>query len=168
MQGLFEVTLHPAGGASRSLQLHWTRHGDRLLGVVVDVSGSSRRQAEQLRLLRHIELAAAVAGQFFWVHDQRDGSVTWMPQDKHPFLAAKNTPVDAQAVFDNVLPEDHAVVRDARERALQQTGMVEATYRVRAADGSVRTLLTRRVGLPGDDGQVQSVVGVSIDITPTP
>ena len=43
--------------------------------------------------------------------------------------------------------------------------MVEATYRVLSPDGRVRTLLTRRIGLPGPSGQVESVVGVSIDIT---
>lgn len=74
--------------------------------------------------------------------------------------------MDERAIFDTVLQEDHAIVRDARARALQQTIMVEASYRVRAPDGSVRTLLTRRIGLPDAQGQVQSVVGVSIDVTP--
>lgn len=64
-----------------------------------------------------------------------------------------------------MLPEDHAIVHDARERARRQTEMVEATYCVRAPDGSVRSLLTRRIGLTGASDRVQSVVGVSIDIT---
>ncbi|MDP2005462.1 MAG: EAL domain-containing protein [Rubrivivax sp.] len=166
VQGLFEITVLPADGAPRDLQVHWTRRGERLLGVMVDVSGSARRQAEQLRLLRQIELAATAADQFFWVHDQRTGRVTWMPEGKHPFVAAHDTPADAHAIFDTVLPEDHAIVRAARERALAQPGMVEASYRVRAPDGRVRTLLTRRIGLPGADGRVQTVVGVSIDVTP--
>jgi PAS domain S-box-containing protein len=164
--GVLELTLPALPGPPRDLQLQWSRRDGRLLGVVVDVSGSSRRQAEQLRLLRHVELAAAAANQFFWVHDQRSGRITWLPQGKHLYLAAKDTPVDERAIFDTVLQEDHAIVRDARARALQQTIMVEASYRVRAPDGSVRTLLTRRIGLPDAQGQVQSVVGVSIDVTP--
>jgi len=164
-QGLIELTVQLPGGNLRDLQLHWTRHQARLLGVAVDVSGSSRRQAEQLRMLRHIELAADIADQFFWVHDLRTGHVTWMPQGKHPFFAAPNAPEDEQSVFDSVLPEDHAVVADARTRARTEAGMVEATYRVLSPDGRVRTLLTRRIGLPGASGQVESVVGVSIDIT---
>ena len=165
-QGLFELSVQHAGGRLRDLQVHWSRRGERVLGVMVDVSGSPRRQAEQLRLLRQIELAATAADQFFWVHDQTTGSVTWMPEGKHPFVAAHDTPVEAHAIFDTVLPEDHAIVRAARERALHETTTVEATYRVRAPDGRVRTLLTRRIGLAGADGRVQSVVGVSIDVTP--
>lgn len=167
-QGLFEISIQLPGGQARDLQLHWSRRDDRLLGVVVDVSGSTRRQAEQLRLLRHVELAAAAADQFFWVHDQRTGHVTWLPEGKHPLLPAQAAPNSAQAIFEAVLPEDHAIVLEARASALQQTGMVEATYRMRAPDGNVHTMLTRRLGLPGANGEMQLVVGVSIDITLKP
>lgn len=57
-------------------------------------------------------------------------------------------------------------MHDALAGALSQTGLVEASYRVRAPGSGVRTLLTRRIGLPDVDGRVDTVVGLPIDVTP--
>ena len=164
-QGMAEYSVRHDDGRVLHLQTHWTRDGDRALGLLVDVSGTQQLRHAREQLLQQLELAAVAANQFFWRHDLASGQVEWLPANGHPY------PVDAegrshdQAILQAVLPADRSIVAQARQDALQAVGVVEAVYRVRNAQGDVRHLLTRRIALRDDGGTVRQLLGVSIDIS---
>ena len=112
-----------------------------------------------------MELAAAAANQHFWRHDLASGRVEWLHTHGHPFPVDAQGHSDGAAILQATLPEDRAIVMQARRLALQATGVVEAVYRVRSTVGEVRHTLTRRIALRDEDGAVKQMLGVSIDIS---
>ena len=164
-QGIAEYSVRHADGRLVHLQTHWTRDGNRALGMLVDVSGSQTVRRAREQLLQQLELAAVAANQYFWRHDLASGRVDWLPARGHPYPADDQGHGDAAAILQAALPEDRGIVVQARRDVAQTTGVVEAVYRVRNLQGEVQHLLTRRIALRDDDGTVTQVLGVSIDIT---
>jgi diguanylate cyclase (GGDEF)-like protein/PAS domain S-box-containing protein len=163
--GLVEYSLRLRDGGLRDLQVHWSRRGERVLGMMVDASGSQRRQVRQLRLLRQIEMAAAATGQYFWVQDLLTGQVEWVGHNSplHPTGEAGTSSVETAMA--SVLEQDRPIVAQARERAAREDAMVHAEFRMRAADGAIHDVLTRRMGMRDSDGVIREVVGISVDVT---
>ena len=164
-QGIAEYSVRHDDGRLVHLQTHWTRDGDRALGVLVDVSGSQQVRRAREQLLQQIELAAVAAKQFFWRHDLASGRVEWLPARGHPYPVDAQGHGDGAATLQAALPEDRGILLQARLDMAQTTGVVEAVYRVRNPQGDVRHMLTRRIALRDDHGTVTQALGVSIDIT---
>ena len=164
-QGMAEYSVRHDDGRVLHLQSHWTRDGDRALGLLVDVSGSQQVRRAREQLLQQLELAAVAANQFFWRHDLASDRVAWLPAQGHPYQADAQGHSAGQAILQATLPEDRGIVLQARQDALQASGVVEAVYRVRNPQGDVRHMLTRRIALRDDDGTVTQVLGVLIDIS---
>jgi PAS domain S-box-containing protein len=62
-------------------------------------------------------------------------------------------------------PDDLAVARDCRRRALESGEPQQAELRYRGADGRYRWFLSRLAPVMGDDGRVARLVGAAMDIT---
>jgi diguanylate cyclase (GGDEF)-like protein/PAS domain S-box-containing protein len=63
------------------------------------------------------------------------------------------------------LPEDRGRVREEISAALAQQRRFDVQYRIRHADGSIRWVWERGIGLAGEDGGVRALEGVVQDIT---
>ena len=64
-------------------------------------------------------------------------------------------------VPDSDLPQ----LREAIDRMLASTGSYQLEYRVRSADGQLRSMETRGRVIPGPDGQPARMMGVVVDVT---
>ena len=62
-------------------------------------------------------------------------------------------------------PDDRAGLAAAAEAALHGTGPVDLRARYINADGSYRTLITRRVAQRNEAGEVQALLGLSFDVS---
>lgn len=164
-RGMLEYSVRHDDGQVLHLQTYWTRQDRRVQGVIVDVSGTQQLRREREQLLSQLEMAALAADQLFWRHDLASDQLLWLP-GKSAHLPAGNRPTtDAARLLAAVLPQDRHILIQARSDALHGGRMVEATYRLVGAAGTVRHVLTRRIGLRDAEGRVRQVVGVSIDIT---
>ena len=78
-------------------------------------------------------------------------------------------PEDPSATMDTFLtriPEsDLPQLHEAIERMLASNGTYQLEYRVKSADGSLRTMETRGRVLPGPDGRPARMMGMVVDIT---
>ncbi|WP_374562595.1 PAS domain-containing protein [Ideonella sp.] len=72
-------------------------------------------------------------------------------------------PVDDMML--SIHPDDRAVMIEAAHQARQQGKQVEAVARFKHEDGQWRQVLTRRMAIRGDDGQLLAFVGMAIDVT---
>jgi PAS domain S-box-containing protein len=67
--------------------------------------------------------------------------------------------------LDAVHPDDRDRVGAAWEAAIEAPRLYEQEYRLRAADGTYRQVLSRGVPMLADDGRVREWVGVCVDIS---
>ena len=164
-RGLVQYSVRHDDGRVLHLQTHWIRQGRQVLGVLLDVSSVQQLQREREQLLSQLGMAALVADQVFWRHDLASDRVQWLPAKSAHYPGGNSGATDAAHILASVLPQDRAIVTQARIDAMQGGVTVEAAYRVFGAAGAVRHLLTRRIGLRDGDGPVSQVVGVTMDVT---
>ena len=164
-RGMVEYSVRHDDGRVLHLQTHRIRQGRQGLGVMLDVSRVQPLQWEREQLLSQLGMAALVADQVFWRHDMASDQVQWLPAKGAHCLGGNPGATDAAHILALVLPQDRAIVVQARLDARQDGVTVEAAYRVFGAAGAARHLLTRRIGLRDGEGPVSQVVGVTMDVT---
>lgn len=160
--GLVEYSIVRPDGSEADILARWTREGDRVAGVLVNVSGAERRQIQTRRLLHQLEMAAHGALQTFWSHDL-DANEVWSIPSQGPLDAPM--PVTYRDWLERIQPADRPLEEAAQARALLEAGSVEAEYCVCDGCGGTRVLLTRRTALRQRGDRVTHVVGVAMDVT---
>jgi diguanylate cyclase (GGDEF)-like protein/PAS domain S-box-containing protein len=120
---------------------------------------------ERAQMLSQLEMATLAADQVFWRHDLASDQVLRLPAKSAHYPGGNRAATDASHILAAVLPQDRPIVIQARIDARQGGLTVEAAYRVVGVGGTVRHVLTRRVGLRDGDGAVRQVVGVTMDVT---
>jgi PAS domain S-box-containing protein len=164
--------LRPDGTVAH-LRSHWRVLADdggrptRALGVMVDDTEThavvQRAQAEHAQL----ELALALSGIGLWRYDVRSGLHF---HDRRAREIVGREPSDegmtSHEVRAWVHPDDAAELRAAMDATLADGGPVDTQTRyLHGADGTWRTVLTRRMLLRDADGEPSSVLGVALDVT---
>ena len=138
----------------------------RAFGVLLDIT----EQREALEAAREAEQRSALAmssvGMGTWSHDVRTGVDIW---DEQMFrLRGLPYAVQAPSVEERmalVLPEDRAKVEAVSMPFLATDIPLAYEFRIRRADGEVRTLAARSVALADAQGRIERRIGVNWDVT---
>jgi PAS domain S-box-containing protein len=139
---------------------------ERLIGVMLDDTESIKVAKKQHAASVQLTLAGGLVGMSLWRVDlaaQRIQLNDWgyelIGRAPHP----DGVPLAVMRGF--VHPDDRAGIVRATAAAVAGHRVVDAEARYRRADGSYRTLLTRRIAERDADGRAIALVGVSLDVT---
>ncbi|MCS6889767.1 MAG: PAS domain S-box protein, partial [Chloroflexus sp.] len=140
--------------------------------VVVDIQLSAAFAAtrmeitERARAEQRLRLALLAARAGVWEWDAVARAVRWSPEN-YPLLGLN--PDQDTLTFrkwrEQVHPEDRAALQAAVDRSINERAAFDVEFRVILPDGSLRWL--RGVGQPvvRDDGTLQGMYGLQIDVT---
>src|SRR5215472_13641191 len=124
------------------------------------VSEATLRESEQ-----RMSLAAKAAGLIVWTWDIRRDEVLLSEKDRALFGFSPSEKLSAERVRSIVHPEDRQFVGQLVENSLTTEEEIEAEYRMKLRDGSVRWVTRRGRVEFGGDGKPAWERGVLIDIT---
>jgi PAS domain S-box-containing protein len=168
----FRFRVHSRDGALRHLHSQWVvkpgpdGRPTRALGVVVDDTQTWALAQSHDALSSQMALAMDLSGIVVWRHDFASRRVVF---DRHGagILGIEAGPegVPIETVRARLRPEDLQRVTASRKEALRSGQPSDAELRYLAADGSQRTVLTRRVVQRDSHGTPVAFLGVALDIT---
>ena len=145
---------------------HVPVEGDLIHGVVIDDSQTVQLATQNALARSQLDLVAEVAGVGLWTWDLDTGTQHWNPAMRAIHGLSDDDPVPAAGedrISAAVLPEDRPALADNMELMLAPGApRVEARWRIRRADGTLRTLVgrARRV-----EAAPRLIVGVAMDVT---
>ncbi|WP_436343149.1 ATP-binding protein [Natronorubrum sp. FCH18a] len=156
----------------------FTQHDANFVQSVANVLGSAIEEAETKRALRNrerdlretknqLELATTAASIGLWTWDIRENIVT-----ADDFLA-KTYGIDPDAAsaapmerfYEPIHEEDKQRTWEQLEKAVEETGELEAEYRVRDADGNTKWVVARGRVTDDENGEPIRLNGAITDIT---
>jgi len=157
-------------------QIVRNEHGEpqRLLGATTDVTNEVQtndmlvRQAAQERaLLDRLSIATKAAGISSWEIDLQRGVFLWIENPLKGFEdSAEETELSLQRFAERIHPEDREIFNEQLRAALKEKrDHLSYRYRLYSADGQLVHLQVHARLLPGDDGRMARVLGVSWDVT---
>jgi hypothetical protein len=138
----------------------------RLLGVMIDDTGSAERERAQRLLAAMQARALELAKVSVWRIDLATQRIQLNPAG-YAFLGlaprADGVPLAEMRALAH--PDDAPAMLRAADEALAGRAVVDVETRYRHADGGWRHLLTRRVAERDADGRVVALAGISLDVT---
>ncbi len=156
----------------RDVEIVYVPDGDRSEGVrgyfvmVHDVTERVRAQEALRESEERLRLALAAGQMGAWDVDLATGRTCW---DAKEFALLGfpdgSVPPSPQAFYQHVHPDDHALIRQAVQRAVERTGDMDYEFRVIHPDGEIRWLAARGQVLKDDQGRAVRIVGVNYDVT---
>ncbi|MFZ5539651.1 MAG: PAS domain-containing protein [Pseudomonadota bacterium] len=138
----------------------------RVVGIGLDITRRKEAENRAAQYAEWLDLTASTIGIGLWQRDLHTGHAVWTAQAKRMFGLPDDAPVptvDEYLAF--VLPEDRARVAEATRNTDPPGQPLEIEYRIRRADGAVRTILSRRVVQCAPDGRPLRMLGAAIDVT---
>lgn len=124
------------------------------------------KEAEQA--LRHSEeclrLAAESANMHWWEIDLATRTIEWSPNARHSLISPMPSTIDE--VWPIIDPPDREKVMRAFQTAINSRGMVDVEFQIAGRlPGTEIWVCSTGVALPGDDGSVDRIVGVTQNIS---
>jgi two-component system cell cycle sensor histidine kinase/response regulator CckA len=143
------------------------------LGQVIGASSIKRditgkREAEQAlaRSQERLQLALQAARMGTWHWDLATGALDWDDGLRQLYgLKAQDSVTRHEQFLERVHQEDRAVVREAFERALTDSSMLDSEFRIVHPNGKVRWLADQGRVVRGPDGRPSYMTGVCLDVT---
>ena len=134
---------------------------------LTDVTERKRAEQDLRETMEQLEVATSAGSVGLWTWDIREDVVT---TDEYlaemygvdPEAAAAGVPMDA--FYEPIHEDDEETTRERLTRAVEETGELEAEYRVRDAEGEIRWVLARGE-VEYDDGEPRWIRGAVSDIT---
>ncbi len=128
------------------------------------------RHAHELeRLNKHLAMAQSVGNIGSWELRIADGKRAWSDEVYRILgVAREDYPEGEEAILAVVHPDDIALVRGERDRAIRGEGPLELTHRIVRPDGEVRYVHERariQYADDGSDGDPEALYGTIQDIT---
>ena len=159
-------------GVVRTIHSQWEvksdseGHPSRVIGIMVDDSEAYEMAHSLTRANVRLQLAMELSGIALWRHDLRTGRLHYDPQVSR-LLGWEVRPEGwtIEEARSQVHPDDLPAVADAVRRALDSNISVDLEVRYRHADGSWRTVLTRRTVERDTSGVAIGFIGVGLDVT---
>ncbi|HSI12846.1 MAG TPA: PAS domain S-box protein [Chthoniobacter sp.] len=139
----------------------------KMYGAAADIH-ELRETAEQLRVgEERFRVALHAAGMAAWDYDVVGNHVVWNEQHFRLLgLPMDQAPSDPEDFFRSVHPEDEARVREEMRRAIEETGVYRADFRiVRADTNEVRWMSGYGRAIQQGESRTERLTGVMIDIT---
>ncbi|MCA9675797.1 MAG: PAS domain S-box protein, partial [Myxococcales bacterium] len=149
-----EVALSPARGGDRPL----------VIAAIRDVTERRRVLDELARSQRQLAAATSLASLGYWELDVATDRRTYSPE-MLALLGRDAAHVDSPAFYDDLHPDDRAVVAAASQRARADGTGYRLELRLRRGDGAWRWIETAVEARRGPDGRVTHLLGIAKDIT---
>ncbi len=139
---------------------------ERLLGLMMDDTEPFALAQAASQAQSQLELAVELAGIGLWRHDLISDV---MHYNVHALrildIESPDGMVPAAQVRARIHPDDLVRLERARAGEPDASPPLDVEARFRRADGSWRTVMTRRAPQLGSDGQLVAYVGVALDVT---
>ncbi|WP_126661270.1 PAS domain S-box protein [Haloterrigena salifodinae] len=138
-----------------------------LICLVRDVTEKRERERDLQAVRTQLDVATEAASVGIWTWDVQEDVVTAddyfaSTYGMDPELVADGAPMGA--FYESIHEDDRARTRERLERAVEETGELEAKYRVRNADGDLVWIVARGE-VEYDDGTPVRLDGAISDIT---
>jgi len=141
-------------------------HGRRLVSLLFDETDSVVRHQAEREASDDLFSVLAMAGVSVWRIDVATQTVQFNDAGYRMMgLVPSATPLPLAEVRRLVHPEDLPRVMGAADEAARSQAVVDVMARYQDGQGGWRRLLTRRVARRDDDGQVRTLLGVSLDLS---
>ena len=144
------------------------KNGNIVAGVLAFIDVDDAKRAEQKLRQAHDRLAIALttAKMADWDWDLINDRVNLSPSAERLHNMFSGT-FDGrfESWMQSILPEDRDRVRQSLRTSVETGADHETDYRTKAADGSIRWLLSKAVVQREEHGMKQRLLGVSMDIT---
>jgi len=149
-----------------SISLLNSRPSPVVVAMVEDITARKRAEQELSQSNERLHLIMEAGGIGGWEWEIQSGRNAWFGQ-KHAQLGTKaeanaQTP---EAFWERVHPEDHAWLRNAVEKAMQNHEELKVEFRVVWPDGKVHWLQSQARFFYAADGAPERMLGTSVDIT---
>ena len=138
----------------------------RVVGATIDVTASRNAERQLREMDEFVNLASVVTGVgFFRVGiDSTTSSTDAQLKRIFGFDPAGGEP-SRDAFESRIVPEDRAIVQQARAHARGSAQPIESEYRIRLPDDNLRYIFTRRAVVRDEAGRPSHVVGTAVDVT---
>ena len=139
--------------------------GRRLFSATVRDRSEDAAQEEELEQMRHqLELAVTGAQLGVWSYNPRTG-VSWYSDRAREIVGLEESFLpDAGAFRERVHPEDRDLLVFDRDDGFPE-GPVAKEYRIVRPDGEIRWVHSLGAAARDDDGEVEAIHGILVDIT---
>lgn len=160
----------PAGplwtlGAARLSVVRVPLDDGELLWLQPQAAGESRAE-QALKAAEFLDRALVLAGVSVWRIDLAAQRIHFNAVGFHVMgMVQDPLGIPLHLMRETIHPDDRAAVVRAADEALAGDRIVDVVARYRNADGSWRTLLTRRVAVRDADGRAIGLAGVSLDLS---
>ncbi len=137
-----------------------------MTSVLIDDTDEILRQQVAGRENAELAKALEMTGLSVWRLDPFSGRIAFNDAGYH--IMGMEPPRDGMSVEETralAHPDDREGLAAAADAALKSDSPVDLLARYINADGSYRTLMTRRIAQRDESGQVQALLGVSFDIS---
>ena len=168
---LVESRIVRPDGAIRWLEIRGAQEIDsegvrRAFGVMLDVTEPREVLTKLREAHERVTLAVSSIAMGTWSHEVATSEDVW---DEQMFrlrgLPPRDRALTLQERLALVLPEDRAVAEAAARPLLESAEPIAYEFRIRRADGEVRTIASRSVALTDAEGKVIRRLGVNWDVT---
>jgi hypothetical protein len=138
----------------------------RVVGIGLDITQRKEAESRAAQYADWLRLTTNTVGIGLWQRELESGRTVWDAQVKRIFGLEEDAPTPTRAEYlEFVLPEDRARVAAATMNVPPAGRTIELEYRIRRADGAVRTILSRRAAQCAPDGRPLRMLGAVIDVT---
>jgi PAS domain S-box-containing protein len=143
----------------------------RWYGTATDIHDLKLAQESSQRAKERLRLAVEASTLGIWEGNPEKGDVFWDERVREIFGVGPDEPIDADKhVWGRIPPEEHAIMRIARQRALDPNGpgIYDVEHRVVRPDGATRWVHnTGRVVFEGEGRERRPVLmrGTTADVT---
>jgi PAS domain S-box-containing protein len=152
--------------------LSWRAHRDEETGTVfasaMDITQRKAFEAELQQIINRYNLAISATSDGIWDWDLATGGMYVSPRyiEMLGFTGQDTAPKSAAEWRSHIHPDDAAIATHACKAYLSgQSSEYRAIFRMKHADGSWRTILSRGIAIRDDAGEPYRMLGVHADIT---
>ncbi|HWP19421.1 MAG TPA: PAS domain-containing protein [Burkholderiaceae bacterium] len=162
--------MQPGGGLKR-IHAQWLVKTDasgapaRVVGVMLDDTESYEIARRMESVSTHLTMAAELVGLVMWRQDWQTGITHFNAEGARLLGLPRPQPMGIDDIRAHVHPDDRAAAARANERAASQAGPVDQALRYLQSDGTVKSVLTRRVAERDAEGRCVAIIGVALDLT---
>jgi diguanylate cyclase (GGDEF)-like protein/PAS domain S-box-containing protein len=131
----------------------------------IDISALKQQEQHLRRSDARFRQAERVAQVGSWELDHASGAMAWSAEMHRLFDTEPGQGASDESLLQAIVPEDRALVAQARAQALRSRVPCDVEFRIRVGQGPERWVHLRSTTFHGEDGQPQRSVGTVQDIT---
>jgi len=135
------------------------------IGVCVDITDLLGKERALRQIEERVTLAAEVAHLGIWELEITTEKLWISDRGRRLFGFGPRVPITYADFRDRLHSEDRVRVESAVHRAMQTRGGYEIEYRIRLPDGAIRWIGGRGQCVRDEEGNLNRLVGVSMDVT---